>query len=185
MAKRKILFNQDVAREIDEKAPRYYDEYSNRYDRASLTEELDPKLTIFSFKKFMQTHPMLIKYTEQQVADQIIQTQRSAQEHARMIKEIAGFTTVPGFIDSVQKYAKNYIDLNSGYPTKETMLEAANDIATLKGAMDTIFNKFHNNEDYREAMMLLIKQYYGKDGNAMIHWLYSPSDGPAPARTLL
>ena len=179
MARRQILFNEDIAREINEKAPRYFDEYSIRYDRASLTEELDPKLTMFSFKKIMQTNPMLVKFTEQQAADQIIKMQGTAREHARMVKEIAGF------IDSVQKYAESYIDLNNGFPSKEMMLEAANDIATLKGAMDTIFSKFHNNEDYREAMMLLIKQYYGKDGNAMIHWLYSPSDGPAPARTSL
>ena len=185
MAKRKILFNEDIAREINEKAPRYFDEYSNRYDRASLTEELDPKLTMFSFKKTMQTNPMLVKYTEQQAADQVIKMQSKAREHARMLKEIAGFTTMIGFIDSVKKYAENYIDLNNGFPSKKMMLKAANDIATLKGAMDTIFSEFHKNEDYREAMMLLIQQYYGKDGNAMIHWLYSPSDGPAPARTLL
>lgn len=157
-------------------ANEYYDTYSERYDRAALLEVLDPKLTIRSFRSVFQTNPMLTKYTAEQAADQIIKTQMSRKEHARMAGEITKFLVYPGFIEKAQQYAANYVELNDSYPTKAAMLEAANDLATMANIVD----KFHADEDYREAMMMLVQQYFGKQGNKLIHWLYSPSDEERP-----
>lgn len=158
-------------------ANEYYDTYSERYDRAALLDVLDPKLTVLAFRRVFQTNPMLAKFTAIQAADQIIKNQMGRAEHARMVGDITKFLALPGFVEQAQIYAANYVPFRDTYPSKEAMIEAANDLA----AAANIIDKFHTNADYREAMMLLVQQYFGKAGNKMIHILYSPNDGERPS----
>ena len=163
-------------KELQRRLPSIYDEYLIQYDRAALVEELNSKLTLPSVGWFIRSHPEVLFLSDKQIVNKIIATQSLAKEHARMVHSIQDMLREPGFIETAQNYAENFVDMGEGYPTKEVMVKAANDLATLANAYETVYNNFHKDENYRAAIMLLIKNYYGKEGDVMIHKLYSPDD---------
>ena len=163
-------------KELQRRLPSIYDEYLIQYNRAALMEELDSKLTQPTVGLFVRLHPELLERTDTQIAKAVVATQRSAKEHARMVHTIQDMLREPGFIETAQDYAANFVNMGEAYPTKEVMIEAANDLTVLANAYDTVYSKFHADENYRAAVMLLIKNYYGKEGDVMIHKLYSPDD---------
>ena len=163
-------------KELQRRLPSIYDEYLIQYNRAALVEELDSKLTQPTVGLFIRSKPELLERTDDQIAKAVIATQRSAKEHARIVHSIDDMLREPAFVETVQAYAANFVNMGEGYPTTEVMVEASNDLATLANAYDTVYSKFHADENYRAAVMLLIKNYYGKQGDLMIHLLYSPDD---------
>ena len=163
-------------KELQRRLPSIYDEYLIQYNRAALVEELTSKLTQPSIGLYIRSHPDLLERTDSQIAKEVISTQLLAKEHARMVHSIQDMLREPGFIETAQNYAENFVDIGEGYPTKEVMVKAANDLATLANAYETVYNNFHKDKNYRAAVMLLIKNYYGKEGDIMIHRLYSPDD---------
>lgn len=164
------------SKELQRRLPSIYEAYLNEYNRAVLLEELDTRLTQPTVGLFIRMHPGVLSFSDKQIADQIIATQRSAKEHARMVHSIQDMLNEPNFIETAKAYAANFVGLGGSYPSKDMMIEAANDLETLHNAYDTVYRKFHADENYRAAIMLLIKNYYGKQGDLMIHLLYSPDD---------